>query len=564
VLRKFLLAPLVAAALVAPAPAAAQRTVLMPGVTYEKDIEFTPHGPVVVHVLRAPRPVGLLALKTVLSNDTILGRERVTAMQRRVSALATVAGVNGDMFGWNDGHPSGMLVQNGVLVATPQPGRSSVGVQADGSLRVERVRFAGSWRGTSQRRPLQFNRPPGTNGVALFTSAWGTATPAVGQAVAAVLNPFPPAVPGQELTSTATQIAQVSGRMAIPPGGAILLARGTGANALAQEAPLGTSVRILLTLTPPAWGQLPEAIGGGPVLVRDGKAVFRANEMFTISQLVPRHPRTGVGQTADGRLLIVAVDGRSGLSVGMTNFELALTMVRLGAVTASALDAGGSTTMAFDGRLLNRPSDASGERAVADGLFVFYYGAYAAPPSEPVLSPNGDGVADRQRLAYKLVRNSTVTAKLVAPDGTTRSLDAGPHGPGTYRFTWPGTDEPEGTWKLSVEAVDDLGRRSTAERTFSLHRTLASLRVLGAAASSVRVGFSLTRPAKIRATVLTSSGAFVRTLADRSAAAGDQTLAWNGRDQRGRRVRSGRYVVRVLAQNDVGSVTGTVTFSVRR
>ena len=56
-------------------------------------------------------------------------------------------------------------------------------------------------------------------------------------------------------------------------------------------------------------------------------------------------------------------------------------MVRLGAVTASALDAGGSTTMAFDGKVLNRPSDPGGERAVADGLFVFYYGVQAPPLS---------------------------------------------------------------------------------------------------------------------------------------------------------------------------------------
>ena len=64
----------------------------MPGVSYERDVEFTPHGPVVVHVLRAPRPVGLYALKPMLSNDAIIGRETVTQMQRRVSTSATVAG----------------------------------------------------------------------------------------------------------------------------------------------------------------------------------------------------------------------------------------------------------------------------------------------------------------------------------------------------------------------------------------------------------------------------------------------------------------------------------------
>ena len=65
----------------------------------------------------------------------------------------------------------------------------------------------------------------------------------------------------------------------------------------------------------------------------------------------PRAPRSAVGQLADGRIVLVAVDGRQpGYSVGMTNFELAQTLVRLGAVTAMALDGGGSTTMAFDGR----------------------------------------------------------------------------------------------------------------------------------------------------------------------------------------------------------------------
>ena len=76
--------------------------------------------------------------------------------------------------------------------------------------------------------------------------------------------------------------------------------------------------------------------------------------------------------------------------------------------------------MAFDGELLNRPSDPGGERAVADGLFVFYYGVHAPPPTQAVLSPNGDGVAESQSLSYKIVRPSTVTASLVGPDRVPR------------------------------------------------------------------------------------------------------------------------------------------------
>lgn len=570
-LRRFLITAVLAASVAAPADAATPRVTLMPGVTYERDIEFTPHGPVVIHVLRAPRPGDLYAVKAVLSNDRILGRERVTSMQRRMSSAATVAGVNGDRFGWADGHPSGLLIQEGILSSQPSGERSSIGVQGDGMLRVERVQYAGTWRGTGQRRRATLNRPPTRNGVSLFTPLWGATTPIVGSAVAAVLTPFPPSAPQQELTGTVTQILQVGGRMPIPPNGAVLLGRGAGAGDLAEEAPLGTQVSVRLTLTPPAWGTVPEALGGGPVLVRDGRPVFRSNELFTVDDLVPRHPRTAVGQLADGRFVFVAVDGRSGLSVGMTNFELALALTRLGAVRASALDGGGSTTMAFDGRVLNRPSDPGGERAVADALFVFYYGVYAAPPTEPVVSPNGDGVAEAQRLAYKLVRPATVTARLTGPGGTDLTLDSSSRGRGLYRFSWPngGAPVPEGSWRFSVEAVDDQGRRSTAERTFVVNRTLGFLRVNPSlfrlrAGGAARATFTLARPARVRANVLTASGALIRRLPMRALPAGEQTIAWNGRDARGVRVRTGRYRIEVAAQNEIGTVALSAPVSVRR
>lgn len=548
---------------------ATDRTTLMPGVTYERTVEFTSHGPVVIHVIRAPRPGGLYGVKSVLSNNTILGRERVTAMQRRVSTGATVAGINGDLFAWADGRPSGVYIGGGVLSSMPSQERSSVGVQADGTLRVDRVRLSGTWRGTGQRRPLALNRVPTRNGASLFTPVWGETTPVVGNAVAAVLMPFPPSAPQQELLGTVVQLVQVGGRVSIPPGGAVILARGTSATPLAAEAPVGTQLGVRLTLTPPAWGAVPEAVGGGPVIVRAGKPVFRSNELFSIDQLIPRHPRTAIGQLADGRIVFVAVDGRSGLSMGMTNFELALALQRLGVVTASALDAGGSTTMAFDGGVLNRPSDPGGERAVADALFLFYYGVYAAPPAEAAVSPNGDGVADTQRLSFKLPRTSRVTAKLRGPDGVERVLDTSERAPGIYRFNWGSAADPEGAWRFVVDAVDDEGRVSSAERTFVVNRTLGFLRVsprtvVLRSGGAARASFTLARAARVRASILTASGALVRRLAERSFGAGPQQVAWNGRNTRGARVHSGRYRIQIAAQNEIGTVALSAAFSVRR
>ena len=75
----------------------------MPNVSFQRTVQFTAHGPVVLNVLTAPRPGGLYRLKPLLSNGAIQGTERVTSMQKDISGAATVAGVNGDLFNFNDG-----------------------------------------------------------------------------------------------------------------------------------------------------------------------------------------------------------------------------------------------------------------------------------------------------------------------------------------------------------------------------------------------------------------------------------------------------------------------------
>ncbi len=562
---------IVAACLAAPAQAA--RTLLMPGVTYERQVQFTSHGPVAIHVLNAPRPGGLYSLKPVLSNGAILGRERVTAMQRNVSRTATAAGVNGDLFRYDDGRPSGVLLQGGVLANAPSAERSSVGLAADGSLRVERVKLFGTWRGVGQRRPLTLNQPPGVNGVSLYTPAWGPATPAETGTVEAVLAPFPLAAPNVDLSGPVTEIKQ-GGGTPIPPGGAVLVARGSGTQRLVAEAFVASPVTVRLVLSP-SWAEIVDAVGGGPILVRDSKPVFRHFELFSTEQLA-RNPRTAVGQLADGRIVLVVVDGRQpGYSVGMTNFELAQTLVRLGAVTASALDAGGSSTMAFDGNLLNKPSDPGGERAVSEGFFVLYGGVYAPPPTEPVLSPNGDGVAEAQSLAYKLVRPSQVEVSLVGPDKVARPLEAAQKPAGVYRFTWNGTSrdgvaEPEGVWRFSVNAVDDAGQSSSATRLFSVDRTLGSLAVAPAlvrvrpGGDTLQARFSLTRLANVTARVETRSGAVYAVVSRQTLAPGTHTIRWDGRIGKVAFARSGAYVLRITAGSEIGRSELSAPFALRR
>jgi hypothetical protein len=578
VVRKLAMSALAALALAPNAFAqGTTSTLLMPGVTYAKRVEFTPHGPVVLNVITAPRPGGLYALEPVLSGDLVTGREKVTDMEKRLSSTATVAGVNGDFFNAADGHPSGIVIRNGVLDHPPLAGRTSIGMTADGTLHADRVGLVGYWRGSGQRLRVGLNDPPSANGFSLFTPAYASTTPAAPDGSAeAVIRPFPSVAPNADLSGVvASAVSPSGGGTPIPADGVVLQARGSAVARLASDAPPGTTVTVRYTLNP-TWDGVTDAVGGGPLIVANGVPVYRADEQFSTAQLSPRGPRTAIGQRADGRLLLVAVDGEQpGYSVGMTNFELALAMMQLGAVTASALDSGGSTTMAFDGGLLNRPSDRSGERAVAEALLVAYTGVYAAPVGEPVLSPNGDGVAEVQTLAYKLVRQSTVDARLVGPGGVTVPIDSGDRPPGLYRFTWSGQAAdgaplPEGDWRFTVTATDDLGRASSADRTFALNDTLSSLAVrpkalvLRSSGTRLVASFTLVRAATITATVETARGVVVRVLARRTFAAGHRTVTWNGRNAADGLAYGGSYLLHVSATNELGRTDLTSPFRARR
>ena len=107
-----------------------------------------------------------------------------------------------------------------------------------------------------------------------------------------------------------------------------------------------------------------DLLQAGPLLVRDGRPVFRreedhegfraANGQFDSDITDGRYPRAAIGLGED-RMFAVAVDGRSKTDAGLTLEELATLMTALGAHTAMNLDGGGSTSLISGGRLRNRP-----------------------------------------------------------------------------------------------------------------------------------------------------------------------------------------------------------------
>jgi exopolysaccharide biosynthesis protein len=553
--RVFLACAATAAALV-PLASAQEPVTLMPGVTFDQQTLLTPRGPVVYSVITAPAPTGLTTIAPVLGSGTVTGpRETVTQLERSVSSIVTVAGVNGDFFTQSGGrsYPSGIVMQNGALVRIPTPAHSSIGFDSNGTMHVGRISFSGTWKGTGQRRALEgVNQQPRPNQTILFTPAWGASTPSLANAAVAVLEPFPGATTGTDLNATVSSVG--NGQVAIPSDGAVLVSTGADAAKLQADAPQGTQVTVRLIL-PDAWSSVVSALGGGPQLVKGGKPLFTTGENFSAVDLATRQPRAAVGQLADGSVILVAADGgRPGYSVGVTSYELAKTMVKLGAVTAAGLQYGRFVTAAFDGQVVNRLSQAR-QVPVKEALVVEYAGVYAPPPSVTQLGKTNAGV----KLAYRLTQPSNVTANVVAPDGTVHPVDSGDRQPGTYSFSWNAFDQ-EGTWHWTVQATDAQNRQSTADRTFSYDLTLSGLKVT-AAAPGVNVGFALSRPASAGVTITAANATLVDTLAPTSLQAGTQSLAWDGTTSTGAKAPRGGYVATVTETSSVGTASSNVHFT---
>lgn len=177
---------------------------------------------------------------------------------------------------------------------------------------------------------------------------------------------------GREVKIVNNRVTAVAtaGNMVITPGSVIVSGHGASAAALAQLK-VGDRVTISQTLGSSVADAADTVVSGGPLLVEHGRVHVRATEEKMAADIAKgRAPRTAVGIKKDGTLLMVVVDGRNNNSAGLTLAELATYMLRLGAREAVNFDGGGSSVMAINGLVVNKPSDGK-ERPVSIGLGLF-------------------------------------------------------------------------------------------------------------------------------------------------------------------------------------------------
>lgn len=111
----------------------------------------------------------------------------------------------------------------------------------------------------------------------------------------------------------------------------------------------------------------------GPALINGGQVTVSSSD--EVGRAMTSNPRTAIGQISEGHYLLVVSDGRTKESTGLSLRQLAELMQSLGAQVAYNLDGGGSSTMVFQGRVVNSPTTngrSIRERSVSDIVYIGY------------------------------------------------------------------------------------------------------------------------------------------------------------------------------------------------
>lgn len=322
-----------------------------PGLNYTYWMRSTSAGPILAYIVDVDPKAGY-TIRPALSNDAIVDLETLSSISARNQA---VAGINASYFAPN-GELIGLLKMDGEIASVPNLTRTAVGIFADGHMVIDQAEYQGMVEFQGNTYYLSgVNSERGTDGLVLYNKYFGTST---------ATNQY-----GCEYVITNGKVAAVNqADTKIPEDGIILSVHGKMAQAFAKLK-VGDPVTVKQTLNP-VWDKAKYVIGVGPRLVKNGEVfVTTKAEDFGPDVASGRAPRTALGITGNGHILLVVVDGRQAASTGFTLTEMAKFMKELGAVDALNFDGGGSSEMVIKGEIKNSPSDGH-ERNIGDALLV--------------------------------------------------------------------------------------------------------------------------------------------------------------------------------------------------
>lgn len=357
--------------------------IISPGVVYKKIVNIT--DTLSIDILTIDLSNEDYIIKSVKA-DNLLGSRQTTSDIAKVftdSGYNVTAALNADFFE-ADGEVISNMVYEGQFVKavkfTDSPFNEYVNSQFaityDNKPLIEQFVFSGSiiFPNGAVESISRINSKSDSNSISLYNLYQGNNTPSAPEdwiVKEALLIPLPGSVDTSFFIFGSD--FQSGGNLQIPENGFIISANNKYAYYLERNLSTGDTVKILLRLNP-YYSDVRTLTGGWPLLVKDGKNVIRLNP--DREGVIPRfsenrHPRTGVGFSKDSTTVyFITVDGRQPHSRGMTLLEFADLMIEEGVYQGLNLDGGGSTAMVVENKVVNKPSDETGERAVGNCLVV--------------------------------------------------------------------------------------------------------------------------------------------------------------------------------------------------
>ncbi len=346
-------------------------TAVQPGVTH---LSIVKEGPYAVNVLIVDLRASNLSIESFRPIGLVRTSEQ--AMRNEKNGHKVVGAINADFFSFKTGWPVNNQIQNGEFVFGTQTQRSHFVLDEKNKPHIERTSFEG-WFRTSKGKTYTIsgvNDVHKTDAIILHNSYSDTATSSVagGKTIfLSLINPH------WSVCDTMRMLVQGSGSVDlahIPLGkAAFWIGNGPQVSSAASEILDGDTL-LVYAGTYPALGHAKTALGGVGMIISGGKPVSdstNVQEKTNFTFLTARHPRTFVGFDRDStKLYLCVVDGRQQKSIGMNFHEMADFLLSIGVWNAVNFDGGGSTTMVVQGKIVNSPSDATGERPVANSLQI--------------------------------------------------------------------------------------------------------------------------------------------------------------------------------------------------
>ena len=285
-----------------------------------------------------------------------------------------LAAVNADFFSMATGVPLGVYIEDGRFISSSD-GNMAIGFDKNGKAFFGKVDDVVTIEFGSKSHTVEYmNKYPTIYGVYLLTEDYAPTTRLATDVPATeyVIQLNAEINSGDRVRGKVTEVRRGDFENEIPEGCAVLIVPDAYEGKAAYDSlEKGDRVYIEVEVNK-QFAKAVSAIGGGSVILADGKV---AEDIADEDLETRRHPRTALGMTADGEVMLFVADGRqSSYATGLTMVELAEAMRALGCTDAINLDGGGSSIVVlFDGEnttVANSPSEKP-ERKVPNALAVY-------------------------------------------------------------------------------------------------------------------------------------------------------------------------------------------------